>query len=229
MASDDRKPDGQFVITPRWDRPSSRPCRWASSTGSARRPGEDGLLGIHTGARYPQPVAGLPADHFGKAGPYYYWISRGVDERPVRADRVRKSVGAENTFATDLTDFDAMVVELEPLIEKVWRYCEGAGNRGRTVTLKVKFTDFEMITRSRSVPVAVSSRGDLKRLSVALLQTRCRYPSRSGFSASRYRPCSTPMTRNRSWRCRCNRTPFQTSLRHVIPRRILGCEERTVE
>ena len=103
-------------------------------------------------------------------------ISRGVDNREVRADRIRKSVAAENTFSTDLTDFDAMVVELEPLIDKVWRYCEGAGNRGRTVTLKMKFNDFEIITRSRSVPVAVSSRSDLQRLSVALLQNEMPVP-----------------------------------------------------
>ena len=49
---------------------------------------------------------------FGKSGAYYYWISRGVDDRLVPANRVRKSVGAENTFSTDLTDFDAMVAEL---------------------------------------------------------------------------------------------------------------------
>jgi DNA polymerase IV len=100
----------------------------------------------------------------------------GVDHREVRANRIRKSVGAENTFSTDLTDFDAMVVELKPLIDKVWQYCEGAGNRGRTVTLKVKFNDFEIITRSRSVPVAVSSRSYLERLSVALLQNEMPVP-----------------------------------------------------
>ena len=69
-----------------------------------------------------------------------------------------------------------MVVELGPLIDKVWRYCEGAGNRGSTVTLKMKFNDFEIITRSRSVPVAVSSRSDLERLSVALLQNEMPVP-----------------------------------------------------
>ena len=89
---------------------------------------------------------------------------------PVRADRIRKSVGAENTFSSDLTEFDAMVAELEPLIDKVWRHCDEKGLRGRTVTLKVKFNDFESITRSRSVPIAVSSRSDLERLAVALLQ-----------------------------------------------------------
>jgi DNA polymerase-4 len=82
----------------------------------------------------------------------------------------RKSVGAENTFGSDLTDFDTMVAELQPLIDKVWRHCDDKGSRGRTVTLKVKFNDFEIITHSKSVPVAVSSRSDIERLSIALLQ-----------------------------------------------------------
>jgi DNA polymerase-4 len=69
-----------------------------------------------------------------------------------------------------------MVAELQPLIDKVWRHCEEKGSRGRTVTLKLKFNDFEIITRSRSVPVAVSSRGDLERLSVALLQNEMPVP-----------------------------------------------------
>ena len=79
-------------------------------------------------------------------------------------------MGAENTFSSDLTEFDAMAAELELLIDKVWRHCEDQGSRGRTVTLKVKFNDFEIIIRSRSVPTAVSSRDDLERLSIALLQ-----------------------------------------------------------
>ena len=114
--------------------------------------------------------------NFGKAGVYYYWISRGVDERPVRANRIRKSVGAENTFSTDLSEFDAMAAELEPLIDKVWRHCESAGTRGRTVTLKVKFTDFEIITRSRSSPSAVESRDDLAQLAITLLRDNMPLP-----------------------------------------------------
>jgi nucleotidyltransferase/DNA polymerase involved in DNA repair len=82
-----------------------------------------------------QTLAFLEAN-FGKSGTYYYWISRGIDERPVRANRIRKSVGAENTFFCDLTKFDAMIAELQPLVDKVWRHCETSGNRGRTVTLK---------------------------------------------------------------------------------------------
>jgi DNA polymerase-4 len=114
--------------------------------------------------------------NFGKSGTYYYWISRGVDDREVRANRVRKSVGAENTISTDLTEFDAMLAELQPLVDKVWRHCEEKGSRGRTLTLKMKFKDFEIIARSKSVPVAVSSRSDLERLSIALLQQEIPLP-----------------------------------------------------
>jgi DNA polymerase-4 len=69
-----------------------------------------------------------------------------------------------------------MAAELRPLIDKVWRHCESTGNRGRTVTLKIKFFDFEIITRSRSVPTVVSSRDDLENLAVALLQADMPFP-----------------------------------------------------
>jgi nucleotidyltransferase/DNA polymerase involved in DNA repair len=67
--------------------------------------------------------------HFGKASAYYYWAARGIDERPVRADRIRKSVGAENTFATDLFTYDAARAALQDIIEKVWEHCDRSGNR----------------------------------------------------------------------------------------------------
>jgi DNA polymerase-4 len=74
--------------------------------------------------------------NFGKAGAHYYCISRGVDNHEVRADLVRKSIGAENTFSRDLKEFEPMLSELQPLIDKVWRHCKDKGMRGRTVTLK---------------------------------------------------------------------------------------------
>jgi DNA polymerase IV len=85
-------------------------------------------------------------------------------------------VDARAVAETDLTEFDAMVAELQPLIDKVWLHCEDKGSRGRTVTPKVKFNDFEIITRSRSVPIAVSGRSDLERLAVALLQNEVPVP-----------------------------------------------------
>jgi DNA polymerase IV len=133
-------------------------------------------LGIFTGLDMRKQTLEFMNANFGKAGAYYYWISRGVDDRPVRANRIRKSVGAENTFSNDLTDFEAMVAELEPLIEKVWRHCESAGSRGRTVTLKIKFADFEIITRSRSASSAVANRADLARLAIGLLENAMPLP-----------------------------------------------------
>jgi DNA polymerase-4 len=109
-------------------------------------------------------------EHFGKVGSCYYWISRGVDNREVRADRIRKSVGAENTFSTDLTEVEPMLNELQPLINKVWRNCEERSFRGRTVILKVKFADFELISRSRTVPGTIDSRSELESLSAELLK-----------------------------------------------------------
>jgi DNA polymerase IV len=129
---------------------------------TARHPGQD-----NADHRHHERDGPLCAD---KAGACYYWISRGVDNREIRANRIRKSVGAENTFSSDLVEFEALVAELQPLIDKVWRHCADKGSRGRTVTLKVKFNDFEIITRSRSVPAAVSSRDDLEGLSIALLK-----------------------------------------------------------
>jgi DNA polymerase IV len=108
--------------------------------------------------------------HFGKFGPYYYWIARGVDERPVRADRVRKSIGAENTFSQDLHALEPMREALEPIIAKVWRHCQATGIRGRTLTLKVKFADFQQITRSKSTCDAIDNLADLEHLSLGLLE-----------------------------------------------------------
>ena len=83
---------------------------------------------------------------------------------------VEKSVGAENTFSTDLTEFDAIFAELQPLIDKVWRHCKDKGTRGRTVTLKVKFADFELISRSRTGAGPIGNREELEVATSGLLR-----------------------------------------------------------
>ncbi|MGJ4967649.1 MULTISPECIES: DNA polymerase IV [unclassified Bradyrhizobium] len=172
LASDHRKPNGQYVISPEMGPAfvEGLPVGRFHGIGPATA-AKFNALGIHTGLDIRNQTLPFLQQHFGKAGHHYYWISRGIDNRPVRANRIRKSVGAENTFSTDLTDFEPMLAELQPLIDKVWQHCETSGNRGRTVTLKVKFADFEIITRSRSIANLVASREDLARLSVALLQS----------------------------------------------------------
>jgi DNA polymerase-4 len=177
LASDHRKPNGQYVISPEMGPAfvETLPVGKFHGIGPATS-AKMNRLGIFTGLDMRNQTLEFLNANFGKAGTYYYSISRGVDERPVRANRIRKSVGAENTFPTDLTELDAMVAELEPLIDKVWRHCESTGNRGRTVTLKVKFADFEIITRSRSVSSAISNGEDLARLAIGLLENAMPLP-----------------------------------------------------
>ena len=103
-------------------------------------------------------------------GSYYYWAARGVDERPVRADRIRKSVGAENTFPADLFTYEAARDALQEIVDKVWGYCERSGIRGRTVTLKVKFANFQIMTRSRTGQMPVRTRSEFEQLGNALLE-----------------------------------------------------------
>src|ERR1700726_611174 len=170
LASDHRKPDGLFVITPKMGPAfvEGLPVEKFHGVGPATT-AKMNRLGIKTGFDLrEQPLAFLQ-QHFGKPGPYYYWIVRGVDERPVRADRIRKSLGAENTFSADIFTFEAACEVLRPIIEKIWRTCEGAEIRGHTVTLKVKYADFQQITRSRTGQALFSTRAEIEQLSYALL------------------------------------------------------------
>jgi DNA polymerase-4 len=205
LASDHRKPNGQFVITPGMGPAfvEALPVDKFHGIGPATS-AKMNAFGLYTGRDMRNQSLEFMQANFGKAGGYYYWISRGVDNREVRADRIRKSVGAENTFSTDLTEFEAMVAELRPLVEKVWRHCEDKGARGRTVTLKVKFNDFEIITRSRSAPAPVSTHSDLERLSVALLQNEMPLSKPVRLLGSRYRRCRAMTRRSRNSVCRSN-------------------------
>jgi len=127
-------------------------------------------VGIATGLDRRAQTLSFLQQHFGKSGRTYYWIERSIDKRPVCADPGRKSVGAENTFAQDLHAFEPMREALEPIVAKVWRHCLATGIRGRTLTLKVKFANFQQVTRSKTVDSAIDSLADLERLSLGLLE-----------------------------------------------------------
>jgi DNA polymerase-4 len=118
LASDYRKPDGLFVITPRMGPAfvESLPVGKFHGIGPATT-AKMNRLAIYTGSDLrSQPLAFLQ-EQFGKAGSYYYWISRGVDHRPVQPNRIRKAVGAENTFSNDLIAFEEMTQSLVPIID----------------------------------------------------------------------------------------------------------------
>jgi DNA polymerase-4 len=171
LASDHRKPDGLFVITPGVGPAfvETLPVRKFHGVGPATA-AKMGRLGIKTGLDLRAQTLAFLQQHFGKAGSYYYGVARGVDERPVRADRIRKSVGAENTFAADLFTYEAARDALQGIIDKMWEYYQGSGLRGRTVTLKVKFANFQQITRSHTGQTQIRTRSELEQLGVALLE-----------------------------------------------------------
>ncbi|MDO9383843.1 MAG: DNA polymerase IV [Hyphomicrobiaceae bacterium] len=170
IASDYRKPDGLFVITPRMGPGfvEALPVGKFHGVGPATAQRMH-KLGLETGLDIKAQSLEFLQQHFGKAGGYYYSISRGVCERQVKPHRIRKSLGAERTFFTDLTTFASAHEALQEVIDKVWRHCEQASIRGRTLTLKVKYADFQQITRSRTGDAPISTRSELERLSCALL------------------------------------------------------------
>ena len=128
-------------------------------------------LGIHTGLDLRRQSLAFLSEHFGKAGAYYYGVARGQDDRPVEADRVRKSVGAETTFERDLKHWEEVAPALEPVFAKVWAACSRGGHSGRTVTVKIKYADFRQITRSRSCVEPIDSQKALEDIGLELLRT----------------------------------------------------------
>jgi len=170
LASDHRKPDGLFVITPAMGPAFVEALNVGRFHGVGPvTAAKMNRLGIFTGLDLKAQTQAFLQEHFGKAGPYYYWISRGVDNRPVCANRIRKSVGAETTFSYDLIAPEDMQAKLLQITGKVWRQCEATAVRGRTVTLKVKFADFQILTRSRTCPDIVADHLTLTRIGLELL------------------------------------------------------------
>jgi DNA polymerase IV len=170
IASDLNKPNGQAVITPK-NGPAfveALPVKKFHGVGPATAE-RMRKHGIETGLDLKSKSLNFLQKHFGKSGPYFYGIARGIDERQVRPDRVRKSVGAEDTFSEDVSDLDLATAELKPLTEKVWGYCEKNGISGKTVTVKIKYSDFSQATRSRTMPVPFSTMGDLLDAATQLL------------------------------------------------------------
>ena len=151
LASDHNKPNGLTVIPP------AKGAAFVAALPVGRFHGvgpktaaKMARLGIATGADLAAWTLAELEAHFGSAGRWYYRIARGIDEREVKSDRPHKSVSAERTFDTDLSDPADLLRELERVAGYAWQRIDRAGVSGRTVTLKVKYADFSLITRSKS-------------------------------------------------------------------------------
>lgn len=149
IASDYRKPDGLCTIHPSqaMDFVARLPIEsfWGVGPVTAKKMH---ALGIHTGKHLRECSMEMLIRHFGKAGGIYYDFSRGIDLRPVEAVRIRKSVGCETTLMKDITKTAAVIIELYHVATELVQRLQRADFKGNTLTLKIKFYDFNQITRS---------------------------------------------------------------------------------
>ena len=179
LASDHRKPNGQFAVTP------DMGPGWIETLPVARFHGAGPVtaakmkrLGIETGADLRERSMAFLQQHFGSSAAWYHAIARGEDERPVNPDRTRKSSGSETTFHRDLTEAAEIEAGVLRMADDVWAWCDKARAFGRTVTVKVKFADFRQITRSHTHACIVTDHGQLREASLDLV--RSIYPPEDG-------------------------------------------------
>ena len=204
LASDHRKPNGQFAVTP------DMGAAWVETLPVSRFHGVGPVtaakmerLGIRTGADLRAKSMNFLIDHFGSSAGWYHAIVRGQDDRPVNPHRERKSSGSETTFDRDLTDPEEIEAGVLRMADDVWVWCEGRNAFGRTVTVKIKFQDFRQITRSRSHQGVVDTHELLRQASLDLV--RSIYPPEKGirlvgvtvsnFEAGRAPPAELPLSR----------------------------------
>ena len=172
LASNQRKPNGQFAVTP------DMGAGWVETLSVSRFHGVGPVtaakmqrLGIETGADLRAKPLAFLQQHFGSSADWYYQIARGIDDRPVNPDRERKSSGSETTFDRDLLDPTEIETAVLRQADDVWSWCEKAQAFGRTATVKVKYADFQQITRSRTHPHVVQSQAALREASLALIRS----------------------------------------------------------
>ncbi len=153
IASDIKKPDGLFLITPEESGKFIDELPVEKFYGIGKVTAEKmHKLGIHKGSDLKKMDLLALIRNFGKAGKFYFDIVRGIDERPVEPSAERKSIGTEMTYEKDLTTRFEIIAELYKVEKELFERLGHSETTGRTVTVKVKFSDFRQITRSRTLP-----------------------------------------------------------------------------
>jgi DNA polymerase IV len=171
-ASSINKPDGLFLILPEHAEsfaeklPIDKFYGIGEVTAQKMRD-----IGVHTGADLKQWSENDLLKKFGKVGSYYYHIVRGQDDRPVMPNRIRKSIGAEESYAHDLSERHSMIVALEEIAGILKRRIESSETSGRTITLKVKYADYQQVTRSRTLTESICAVEDMVKIALELLDT----------------------------------------------------------
>jgi len=170
LASDQNKPDGICIIPPARGPAfvAALPVKRFHGVGPVTARKME-ALGILTGQDLRERPLDVLQRHFGSYADYLHGAARGIDHRPVRAHREAKSVGAERTFENDLTERDALRAALERVVEAAWVRIERSGVAGRTVTMKLRYSDFRTITRARSTGHPITERAQFLAIGFDLL------------------------------------------------------------
>lgn len=152
IASDMNKPDGLTFIGPSRLESFIEKLPVEKFFGVGRVTAEKmNAMGLHTGADLKKLSESEMTKHFGKPGRFFFKIVRGIDDREVQPHRETKSIGAEDTFSSDLSILAEMHEELEKISSVVYDRLQRYQLKGRTITLKVKYHDFKRVTRSKSL------------------------------------------------------------------------------
>jgi DNA polymerase IV len=171
IASDFDKPDGLTVVRPAKVQAflDPLPVRKLHGVGPAT---EKALaeMGVRTVAELRAAPLDTLSARFGKHGRLLFEFSRGIDERPVETHSERKSLGTENTYAEDLTDLSRMVEEVERMAAEVAAALARSGLAGCTVTLKLRYSDFTTLTRSRTSDVPLYDAAVIAGIAIDLLR-----------------------------------------------------------
>ncbi len=170
IASDMDKPNGLYVIKPSAVLPfiESLPIKKFFGVG-AKTAEKMNQLGIYFGKDLQAWSLNGLCRQFGKAGIYFYSICRGIDNRPVNNNRVRKSIGIENTLKEDIHSKEEIIDELKKLSLGLWHRIESNKKTGKTLTLKIKYNNFTTTTHSKTYDSDISSSSEIERKLMLLL------------------------------------------------------------
>jgi DNA polymerase IV len=171
-ASAVNKPNGLFLITPDQAESFVEKLAIEKFYGIGQVTAEKmHNAGVFTGAdlkRWSEPDL---IKRFGKVGSFYFNIVRGQDDRPVVPNRIRKSLGAEESYAEDLVERHSIIEALQEIAETLKRRIDNSETSGRTLTLKVKYGDYQQVTRSRTVSASIQTVDEIMKLALELLDS----------------------------------------------------------
>ncbi len=170
IASDYNKPNGIYVITPKRAESFVEQLKIERFFGIGKKTAERmHQMRIFTGYDLKQKSEEFLVQHFGKSGRMYYLNARGIDNRMVNPNRIRKSLGTEITFDEDINDFQLLQAKLEVVADDLFKRITKSGFKGKTLTLKVKYSDFRILSKSKTLPDYIQQEQQIHQIGMDLL------------------------------------------------------------